>query len=390
MIDYNNPSNPSETVKSGSIPKKEYIKIATTIFSHMNSKGCAPNYANSNLGNVPYKNLIYAFSKIMIFYDANDRLPSSVYVKPLSWPRIISTSPANSATWVSRTTPITITFDDKISAGTSYSQIYIKNLATGKKVAITKTISGNTLTIKTSTRSFKTAYQVYLPDGAVKNTIGNIFVKTYSLKFTTLPELVKVVKTNPTNNAVNVPVSKVFQVTFNKNIKAKTLWIELKNSKGKAVSITKSINGKVLTIKPKKKLAESKYKLILHTGCVVDQAGNQLALKSYTFGVGKPPQVTKTKPSKNAKKISLTSAITITFNKNIKTGSNYSKIYIKNLTTGKKVSITRKIKGKTLTLKMIFSRLSKNIYQVYLPAKAVKDVHGNSPVSSYPFKFKTV
>jgi len=129
--------------------------------------------------------------------------------------------------------------------------------------------------------------------------------------------------------------------------------------------------------------------VILHTGSVTDLAGNPLALKSCIFSVTIPPTVTKTNPVNNAVNFSLTAPITITFSENIKAGPNYSGIYMKNLSTGKLVSITKSISGKTLTIKMVSSRLSKNTYQIYLPAGAVKDAAGNSLASAYTLKFKT-
>jgi hypothetical protein len=63
---------------------------------------------------------------------------------------------------------------------------------------------------------------------------------------------------------------------------------------------------------------------------------------------------------------------------------------MKNLSTGKVVSITKSISGKTLTIKMVSGRLSKNTYQIYLPAGAVKDAAGNSLASAYTLKFKTI
>lgn len=390
VIDYNNPSNPSETVKSGSISKTEYIKIANNILNSMKAKGAATDSASSSLGSIPYKNLIYTYCKIIYYYDIHGVLPSTVSIKPLSWPRVTSTDPANNTKTASRSSPITITFDDRIAGGTNYSKIYVKNLATGKTVPITKTISGNTLTIKTSVRPYETSYQVYLPEGAVKNNIGNSLISAYTYKFTTLLYPIKVVSTSPADNAINVPSNKVFTVTFNTNIKAgSNYWIELINSYGKTVAINKSISGNVLTIKPKNSLAESRYTLILHTGSVTNMKGNPLLLSRYQFSVGNPPRVIKTRPVNNAVNFSRTASITISFHENIMAGTNYSGIYIKNLNTGKKVSITKTIFNKTLILKTKYNRLSRNTYQVYLPTRAVKDRYGNSP-SYYTFKFRTL
>ena len=47
------------------------------------------------------------------------------------------------------------------------------------------------------------------------------------------------------------------------------------------------------------------------------------------------------------------------------------------LCTGKEVGLVKSIIGNMLTLKMTFNRLRNNLYQVYIPAIAVRDVAGN-------------
>jgi subtilase family serine protease len=104
-----------------------------------------------------------------------------------------------------------------------------------------------------------------------------------------------------------------------------------------------------------------------------------------------PPLVKSSKPANNAVGFSLTSPVIITFSENIMPGVNFSKIYIKNLTTGKLVALSKlTINGNTLTLKMKSSRLRNNLYQVYIPASAVKDLSGNNLKASYSYKFRTV
>ncbi|ADZ10217.1 hypothetical protein Metbo_1998 [Methanobacterium lacus] len=102
-----------------------------------------------------------------------------------------------------------------------------------------------------------------------------------------------------------------------------------------------------------------------------------------------PPRVTAAKPTNNSKHFSLTSPIKIYYNEKISKGTNYSKIYIKNLSTGKiaKSTVTS-ISGNVLTLKMTKSRLSQNTYQVYIPTNAIKDTAGNKN-AKYTLKFKT-
>ena len=100
-------------------------------------------------------------------------------------------------------------------------------------------------------------------------------------------------------------------------------------------------------------------------------------------------KVTSTIPSNNSHRVSLTSPITIKFNENIAAGAYYSKIYIKNLSTGKIVTITRWISGNTLTIKMTKKRMHGNTYEVYIPKAAVKDRTGNNLAAAYTFKFQT-
>jgi len=62
---------------------------------------------------------------------------------------------------------------------------------------------------------------------------------------------------------------------------------------------------------------------------------------------------------------------------------------MKNLTQGKKVSITQKIKGNTLYIKMIFLRYTHNMYQITIPQAAIQDNTNNNLQKKYTFKFKT-
>jgi subtilase family serine protease len=103
------------------------------------------------------------------------------------------------------------------------------------------------------------------------------------------------------------------------------------------------------------------------------------------------PTVKSTKPASNAVGAYLTSPVTITFSENIMPSTNFTKIYIKNLSTGKIVALSSlTISGEVLTLKMKYNRIRNNLYQVYIPAGAVKDLAGNKLKSGYSFKFRTV
>ena len=97
----------------------------------------------------------------------------------------------------------------------------------------------------------------------------------------------------------------------------------------------------------------------------IDTAGNKSPIYTQTYIIDKvAPKVASTSPSNNAIISSLTSSITIKFTENILTGINYSKIYVKNLNTGKITTITKTISGNTLIIKQTNNRIHKDTYQI--------------------------
>lgn len=102
-----------------------------------------------------------------------------------------------------------------------------------------------------------------------------------------------------------------------------------------------------------------------------------------------PLKVVSTYPKNGVLGCSKTATIYIKFNQNIKASTYWSKIYVKNLKTGKIVSISKWISGDTLYIKTKLKRYSYNWYQVYIPAYAVKDYAGHKLAARYTLKFKT-
>ncbi len=122
----------------------------------------------------------------------------------------------------------------------------------------------------------------------------------------------------------------------------------------------------------------------------IDTDGKKSAIGTEKYVIDKiAPLAVSTTPKNGAKGFSRTATISIKLTENIKSSINWSKIYIKNLRTGKKVAITKTISGNTLKIKMKLRRSAYNNYQVYIPASAVKDLAGNNLVKFYSFKFKT-
>jgi outer membrane protein assembly factor BamB len=100
-------------------------------------------------------------------------------------PRIMSTSPRNYATRVSRTSTIAIKFNKNIKWSIYASKIKVLNKY-GRTVSIRKWISGNTLYIKTTYKRLSYSYyRVYIPYAALKDYAGNQFRTGYSFRFKT-------------------------------------------------------------------------------------------------------------------------------------------------------------------------------------------------------------
>ena len=200
--------------------------------SYITKTKAAPNYASSSLGNIRYESLVYMFSKIIDYYHTYNVLPNTVLVSNINGvdskgtiipthnpPVVSSTSPANNAAGISLTSPITIKFNENITAGVNYSKIYIKNLNTSKVVPITYTISLNTLTIKqTLNRLFNDNYQVYIPSGAVKDKYGNNLATAYSFKFCTCPPTQDLTVTNIVSPATGVKGATIIVSNTVKNL----------------------------------------------------------------------------------------------------------------------------------------------------------------------------
>ena len=101
-------------------------------------------------------------------------------------PKVSSTYPKNKSTNKSRTATIYLKFSEKIQTSINWSKIVVKNKY-GKAVRITKSISGTTIYIKTSSKRIKHTVGILytIPKYAIKDYAGNNLAATYTFKFKT-------------------------------------------------------------------------------------------------------------------------------------------------------------------------------------------------------------
>lgn len=155
-----------------------------TIYYTLN--GAAPTIKSSKYT----RPLIISSTKTLRFFAVdlagNISLPHiQKYIIDKTSPSVLSTSPNNLKTGVSRTGIITIKFSEPIKSSVNYTKITIINMKTGQKTAVTKQISGSSLYLKTGKRSSGTWYKVIIPSYAVKDYVGNYLKATYSFRFKT-------------------------------------------------------------------------------------------------------------------------------------------------------------------------------------------------------------
>jgi PKD repeat protein len=315
---------------------------------------------------------------------------TETYTIDTTAPAITSVDPANGATKVAAGKTIKVTFSEDIKKGHMWIELLNSELTA---IPFTTTINGKVLTVDPTSNLAESLYTLWIHTGSVTDLAGNpVAVKSTKFSVGTSPTVSSV---DPTNNKVINVANKALVITFSENIKAGSAFTSIKVTNPDGVKVNplyKAINGKTLTLTRNGYYINGlTYTITLPTGSITDTAGNTLktAFTSKFKIDTTQPKITSVNPRNNSSGFSLTAPITITFNENILEGINWSKITMKNLNTGKAVSFTKTKNGKTLTIKMTYTRLHKNTYQIYIPAETVKDNAGNKQNTPYTLTFKT-
>jgi uncharacterized repeat protein (TIGR01451 family) len=169
--------NPWANTSSGICNSNQLVKLQVngneTIFYTTNGK--TPNNMSQK-----YTKPININSTTLLKFIAMDQFlhKSSVYTNNYIIdkipPKIVKSTPKNNQVGFSLSAPLILTFNEKITKASQYNNIQIKNKNTGKLVTITKSVSGNKLTLKmVRSRLSLNKYQISIPTGAFKDAAGN-------------------------------------------------------------------------------------------------------------------------------------------------------------------------------------------------------------------------
>ncbi|MGE5415776.1 MAG: Ig-like domain-containing protein [Acidobacteriota bacterium] len=209
---------------------------------------------------------------------------------------------------------------------------------------------------------------------------------------TTAPTIVGTV---PVNNATGVSIDKIIRVTFSEAITAGSYYtsILLKDPNGLVVPVSVSTSLNKLTVSPLSSLAgNKKYTLAIPAGAAKDLAGNavkaNLTLGFTTATTDGGPVITATNPAAGAVNVPRSSSITVSFNRNVLRGPNYSGIILRD-GLGRLVPKSLSISGGILKIVPGRRLLANTRYTVTIPAGAVKDAIGTALQSQLTFNFTT-
>ena len=166
-------------------------------------------------------------------------------------------------------------------------------------------------------------------------------------------------------------------------------WIEFKTAAGTAITFTTSIVNNVLSLTPTNLLTPiTTYNVILHSNCVTDLSGTGLAAPySLKFTTTKPPVITSTDPVNNAIDVGVNKVVKITFNENIKLGTNP---WIEFKTAaGTAIKFTSSVVNNVLSLKPTNLLTPQTTYNVILHSNCITDLSGAGLAAPYTTKFTT-
>ena len=76
-----NPTKPGSATNKGNL--EDYYSVAKSLIKTADSNGKMPNSVDSDVGNIGYKGVVYAFARVVAFYGDNDMMPNYVAVKSL-------------------------------------------------------------------------------------------------------------------------------------------------------------------------------------------------------------------------------------------------------------------------------------------------------------------
>ncbi|WP_341907268.1 Ig-like domain-containing protein [Fluviicola taffensis] len=356
-----------------------YVKIDATAF-----KDAANNFFVGIADNVTWN------------FNTNDVTAPVLTVAPFV--------PADNAVGVALTTPLSITFNEAVQAGTGVIQLYSGSgtLVESYDVLTSPLISfaGSTVTINPTDLVLNTNYYVNIQSGAVKDLSNNNYAgftnnTTWNFNTNDITAPLAVAPFSPTDEAVNVPTTGNFSISFTEDVQiASTGAIEVYTSTGTLVesfgsgSAQLSVSGATVNFSTTNPLAENTaYYVNITSGFIEDLSGNDFAgittntLWNFTVGDFTAPTIASLNPADNTANVMLDVNPAITFSEPIALGT--GSFFLVNELAGTSEEFSSSlgnalISGNTVTLNLALALQMAGHYHVLIDNNAVEDLAGNA------------
>ena len=187
-----------------------------------------------------------------------------------------SVNPGSGEAQITPQTPVTLTYNMNIDKSSGFDNIKLLD-GTLNSVAITKTISGKTLTITpTGTMSRGTKYTLTIPQDALGDSCGHSMEAPHTLSFTTTTSSPEVTFSNPGTNMGKVATDSQIKMKYNQSIlKGPALGnISITGSDSKVISASATVSGEWLILQPSGGLQKSvQYSVSVPRGAVKNADG---------------------------------------------------------------------------------------------------------------------
>jgi hypothetical protein len=329
----------------------------------------------------------------------------------LTAPTILSVSPANGATGVNTSTPVTaILSEEMLPSSVNASTV---ELRTAANVLVPAVISynNNTRTINlqpSAPLAGGAVYKATVKGGTsgVKDESGNCLAASYTWSFTTLaPDLVNpsVLSVSPANNATGIGLGATVSALFSESMNAATIntsTVELR--KGSVLvgsSLAYNSSTKTVTLTPTSALESSVVytaKVKGGTSGVKDMSGNALTTDytwSFTTADLIAPTVSPVSPLNNETGVSVGVSVSGLFSEAVNASTiNVSTVQLKDASnTIISGSVIYNPSNKTVTFSPSTILLYSTVYTVTIKGgvSGVKDVAGNAMVNNFSWSFTT-
>jgi len=312
--------------------------------------------------------------------------------------------PADNSVGVALTTPLSITFNEAIQAGTGEIQLYnaAGTLIEAYDVVTSPLISfaGSIVTINPTDLVLNTSYYVNIQAGAIKDLSNNNYAgftnnTTWNFNTNDLIAPLAVAPFSPADGAINVTTTGDCSISFNENVQVSSSGvIELFTAAGTLVESFNSgssqltILGSAVNFSTTNPLSENTaYYIHITPGFIEDLSGNDYSGISdnvtwnFTVGDFTAPTIASLNPTDNSSAVPLALNPAITFSESIALGS--GSFFLVNELAGTSEEFSSAlgnavVSTNTVTLDLALALQMAGHYHILIDNDAVEDLAGNA------------